>query len=203
MFAYNGLGREVFPKVGKLPISSIRAAHLRPVIKHIAERGAPTVAILVRQWCNQLFAYAVGEELCDSDPTALLKRSVKRPRVRCHPPLSWQEIPNFLNRVDNAGYRVTVIALRLMAFTYVRTAELRKAHRVEFDLDNAIWTVSAGGMKMRIPHIVPLSAQAVVLLKELHKLTDGGEVLFPSFRKPGTLISALFFLEPVYDLSEI
>jgi len=90
--------------VGKLPISSIRTAHLRPVIKHIAERGAPTVAILVRQWCSQLFAYAAGEELCDSDPTALLKRSVKRPRVRHHPPLSWQEIPNFLNRVDDAGY---------------------------------------------------------------------------------------------------
>jgi len=184
------LEREVFPKVGKLPISSIRTAHLRPVIKHIAERGAPTVAILVRQWCSQLFAYAAGEELCDSDPTALLKRSVKRPRVRHHPPLSWQEIPNFLNRVDDAGYRVTVIAVRLMALTYVRTAELRKAYWVEFDLDNALWTVPAGRMKMRTPHIVPLSAQAIVLLKELHKLTGGGEVLFPSFRKPGTVISA-------------
>jgi len=184
------LEREVFPKVGKLPISSIRTAHLRPLIKHIAERGAPTVAILVRQWCSQLFAYAAGEELCDSDPTALLRRSVKRPRVRHHPPLSWQEIPNFLSRVDDAGYRVTVIAVRLMALTYVRTAELRKAHWVEFDLDNALWTVPAGRMKMRTPHIVPLSAQAIVLLKELHKLTGGGEVLFPSFRKPGTAISA-------------
>lgn len=181
---------DVFPKVGKLPVSSIRTAHLRPVIKDVAERGAPTVAILIRQLCSQIFAYAAGEELCDSDPTALLKRSVKRPRVRHHPPLPWQEIPKFLSRVDDAGYRVTVIALRLMALTYVRTAELRKAHWSEFDLDSAMWTVPAGRMKMRDPHIVPLSKQAIVLLKELHTLTGGGKVLFPGFRKPGTVMSA-------------
>jgi hypothetical protein len=70
--------RDVFPKVGKLPISSVRTAHLRPLIQAIAERGAATVAILIRQWSSQLFAYAAGEELCDSDPTALLKRSVSR-----------------------------------------------------------------------------------------------------------------------------
>ncbi|MCK6399880.1 MULTISPECIES: tyrosine-type recombinase/integrase [Pseudomonadota] len=182
--------KDVFPKVGKLPISSVRTAHLRPLIQGVAERGAATVAILIRQWSSQLFAYAAGEELCDSDPTALLKRSVKRPRVRHHPPLAWQDIPKFLSRVDDAGYRVTVIALRLMALTYVRTAELRKAHWSEFDLDNAIWTVPAGRMKMRQPHIVPLSRQATVLLKELHTLTGGGEVLFPSFRKPGEVMSA-------------
>lgn len=184
------LENDVFPKVGKLPVSSIRTAHLRPVIKDVAERGAPTVAILIRQLCSQIFAYAAGEELCDSDPTALLKRSVKRPRVRHHPPLPWQEIPKFLSRVDDAGYRVTVIALRLMALTYVRTAELRKAHWSEFDLDSAMWTVPAGRMKMRDPHIVPLSKQAIVLLKELHSLTGGGKVLFPGFRKPGTVMSA-------------
>lgn len=184
------LEKDVFPKVGKLPISSIRTAHLRPIIQAVVDRGAPTVAILIRQWSSQLFVYASGQGICDSDPTALLKGSVKRPRVRHHPPLSWQEIPNFLGRVDEAGYRVTIIALRLMALTYVRTAELRKAHWSEFDLDNAIWIVPAGRMKMRDPHIVPLSKQAIGLLKELHTLTGGGEVLFPGFRKPGTVMSA-------------
>lgn len=182
--------RDVFPKIGKLPISSIRTAHLRPLIQGVAQRGAATVAILVRQWNSQLFAYAAGEELCDSDPTWLLRRSVKRPRVRHHPPLSWQEIPNFLSRVDEAGYRVTIIALRLMALTFVRTAELRKAQWSEFDLDNAIWIIPAGRMKMRDPHIVPLSNQAITLLKELHAFTGGSAMLFPSFRKPGKVLSA-------------
>ena len=184
------LEKDVFPKVGNLPISSIRPAHLRPLIQGVAERGAPTVAILIRQWCSQLFAYASAEDLCDQDPTALLKRSVKRPRVRHNPPLPWNEIPDFLNKVDESGYRATVIALRLMALTYVRTAGLRKAKWTEFDLKNAIWTVPAGRMKMRQPHIVPLSKQAIELLEELQKLTGGGEFLFPSFRKPGQVISA-------------
>lgn len=184
------LEKDVFPKVGNLPISSIRPAHLRPLIQGVAERGAPTVAILIRQWCSQLFAYASAEDLCDQDPTALLKRSVKRPRVRHNPPLPWNEIPDFLNKVDESGYRATVIALRLMALTYVRTAELRKAKWTEFDLKNAIWTVPAGRMKMRQPHIVPLSKQAIELLEELQKLTGGSEFLFPSFRKPGQVISA-------------
>lgn len=182
--------KDVFPKLGKLPFAAIRASHLRPLIQTVVDRGAPTVAILIRQWVSQLFVYASGQGICDSDPTALLRGTVKRPRVRHHPPLSWQEIPNFLSRVDDAGYRITVIALRLMALTYVRTAELRKAHWHEFDLDNAIWIVPAGRMKMRDPHIVPLSKQAIVLLKELHTLTGGGKVLFPGFRKPGTVMSA-------------
>lgn len=182
--------KDVFPNVGKLPFAAVKASHLRPIIQAVVERGAPTVAILIRQWVTQLFVYASGQGICDSDPTALLRGVAKRPRVRHHPPLSWQEIPNFLNRVDDAGYRITVIALRLMALTYVRTAELRKAHWSEFDLDNAIWIVPAGRMKMRDPHIVPLSKQAIVLLKELHTLTGGGEVLFPGFRKPGTVMSA-------------
>ncbi|VFR31896.1 Integrase [plant metagenome] len=182
--------KDVIPKLGKLPFAAIKASHLRPIIQSVVDRGAPTVAILIRQWCGQLFAYASGEGLCDNDPTALLRRSVKRPRVRHHPPLSWQEIPNFLNRVDEAGYRPTVIALRLMALTFVRTAELRKSMWLEFDLENAIWTVPAGRMKMRDPHIVPLSKQAVKLLKELHKLTGGGAALFPSYRKPNQVMSA-------------
>ena len=132
------LEKDVFPKLGKLPIGAIKASHLRPIIQGVVDRGAPTVAILIRQWSGQLFAYASGEGLCENDPTALLKRSVKRPRVRHNPPLSWQDIPKFLDNVDDAGYRTTVIALRLMALTFVRTAELRKAYWSEFDLDNAL-----------------------------------------------------------------
>lgn len=185
------LEKDVLPKIGKLPIGAIKASHLRPIIKGVVDRGAPTVAILIRQWCGQIFALASGEGGCDSDPTALLKRSVKRPRVRHNPPLSWTEIPDFLNRMDeDGGYRTTILALRLMALTFVRTVELRKAQWPQFDPDNAIWTIPAERMKMRQPHIVPLSKQALVALKELHALTGGGDALFPSYRKPGQVMSA-------------
>jgi hypothetical protein len=121
------LEKDVFPRIGKLPISSIRAPHLRPIIKDVAARGAKTVAILIRQWCGQIFSYAAAQGLCEYDPAALLKGLVKRPQVRHNPPLTWAEIPDFLNRVDNeGGYQTTVLALKLMALTYVRTVELRK-----------------------------------------------------------------------------
>lgn len=181
----NYFEKDVFPKIGKLPFEAIKTSHLRSIIQDVVERGAPTVAILIRQWCGQLYAYASGAGICDNDPTAVLKRSVKRPRVRHHPPLSWTDIPDFLNRLDeDGGYRTTVLALRLMALTFVRTVELRKAHWREFDLNSAIWIVPPERMKMRQPHIIPLSKQALVALQELYKLTGGGEVLFPSYRKP-------------------
>jgi integrase len=77
-----------------------------------------------------------------------------------------------------------------MALTYVRTVELRKASWEEFDLDNAMWSIPSERMKMRRPHLVPLSRQAVAALRELHALTGGGKVLFPSYRKPGQVMSA-------------
>jgi len=185
------LEKDVFPRIGKLPISSIRAPHLRPIIKDVAARGAKTVAILIRQWCGQIFSYAAAQGLCEYDPAALLKGLVKRPQVRHNPPLTWAEIPDFLNRVDNeGGYQTTVLALKLMALTYVRTVELRKASWEEFDLDNAMWSIPSERMKMRRPHLVPLSRQAVAALRELHALTGGGKVLFPSYRKPGQVMSA-------------
>lgn len=187
----NYLKKDVFPKIGKLPITAVKAAHMRAIIKEVVGRGAPSVAILIRQWCGQIFVHASGEGICDDDPTALLKRSVKRPRVRHNPPLTWAEVPGFLNRLDqDGGYRTTVLALRLMALLFVRTIELRKAQWREFDLDNAVWTIPEGRMKMRRPHIVPLSKQAIVALKELQAITGGGEALFPSYRKPGQVMSA-------------
>lgn len=187
----NYLEKDVYPKIGKLPISTIRAPHLRPIIKEVANRDAKTVAILIRQWAGQIFSYAAAQGLCEFDPAALLKGLVKRPQVRHNPPLKWEEIPDFLNRVDEeGGYRTTVLALKLMALTFVRTVELRKASWSEFDLDAAIWTIPAERMKMRRPHMVPLSVQTLAALYELQALTGGGKVLFPSYRKPGQVMSA-------------
>lgn len=185
------LGKDIFPSIGKLPISSIKASHLRPLIQAISDRGAKSVAVLVRQLCGQIFCWAATQGLCDYDPTSLLKGLVKRPRVRHNPPLSWAEIPEFFAKLDGwAGYRTTVIALRLMALTFVRTVELRKATWDQFDLEAALWTIPAKHMKMRRAHIVPLSKQTVSILKELQLLTGGGKILFPNYRKPKEIMSA-------------
>ena len=181
----NFLGADVFPYVGKLPIRNVTAAHLLEIIRRIEGRGASTVALLVRQWSSAIFRYAVATLRAESDPAAALRGAIHRPKVKHHKPLTKGQIKDFTAALENyGGYRTTVIALRLILLTFVRTGELRKAFWAEFDLDNAEWRIPAERMKMREPHIVPLSRQAVILLRELQTYTGGRAMLFPNYRRP-------------------
>lgn len=185
------LAADVFPFVGKLPIRSVSAAHLLEIIRRIEGRGAETVALLVRQWSSAIFRYAVATLRADVDPAAALKGAIHRPKVEHRKPLSREQIADFAKALDEyGGYRTTVIALRLMLLTFVRTVELRKAEWSEFDLDRAEWRIPAERMKMREAHIVPLSKQAVELLRELHTHTGGRAILFPNYRDPKECMTA-------------
>lgn len=185
------LGADVFPYIGKLPIRLVTSAHLLEIIRRIEGRGAATVALLVRQWSSAIFRYAVATLRADSDPAAALRGAIHRPKVRHHKPLSRDQIGEFTKRLEQyGGYRTTVIALRLMLLTFVRTVELRKSEWVEFDLDGAEWRIPAERMKVREPHVVPLSKQSVALLRELHTYTGGRGYLFPNYRRPNDCMTA-------------
>lgn len=182
---------DVFPYVGKLPIRSVTAAHLLEIVHRVEGRGAETVALLVRQWCSAVFRYAVATLRADGDPAAAIKGAITRPKVVHSKPLSREQIVALVKALDGyAGYRTTVIALRLKLFTFVRTIELRAAEWPEIDLDRAEWRIPAERMKMREPHIVPLSRQVLELLRELHTLTGGQRWLFPNYRRPTTCMTA-------------
>lgn len=182
---------DVFPHVGKLPIRSVTSAHLLEIIRRIEARGAETVALLVRQWSSAIFRYAVATLRADSDPASALRGAIHRPKVEHHKPLSRSQIVEFARALERyGGYRTTVIALRLMLLTFVRTVELRKAEWAEFDLDGAEWRIPAERMKMREPHVVPLSMQAVNLLRELRSYTGGRGLLFPNYRRPAECMTA-------------
>jgi integrase len=174
-----------------LPMRSIGAAHLLEIIKRAEKRGAATVAILLRQWFSAIFCYAVATLRADSDPAAALKKAIHRPKVQHAKPLARSDIPAFMKALEAyGGYRTTNIAMRLLMLTFVRTSELRGAEWTEFDLFRGEWRIPAERMKMREPHIVPLSAQAVELLRELHTLTGGQRFLFPNYRRPKTCMTA-------------
>jgi integrase len=182
---------DVFPYVGNLPIRNVTAAHLLEIVRRIEGRGAETVALLVRQWASAIFRYAVATLRADADPAAALKGAIHRPKVEHHKPLSRDQIADFVKALDSyGGYRTTVIALRLMLLTFVRTVELRGALWTEIDLDRAEWRIPAERMKMREPHLVPLSRQAVELLRELHTYTGGRGFMFPNYRNPKTCMPA-------------
>lgn len=186
-----GMEADVFPYIGSLPIRNVTAAHLLEILGRVEGRGAASVALLVRQWASAIFRYAVATLRADTDPASALKGAIHRPKVEHHKPLSRDQVADFVKALDTyGGYRTTVIALRLMLLTFVRTVELRAAHWAEFNLDRAEWRIPAERMKMREPHIVPLSRQAVELLTELHTHTGGRSFLFPNYRNPKTCMTA-------------
>ena len=185
------MASDVFPQIGALPIKQVTAAHVLSIMKKTEARGAETIAILIRQWCSAVFRYAVANLQADGDPAAALKGAVVRPKVKHHAPLSAKQIPAFVTALGKfGGYRTTAIAIELLLLTFVRTVEMRKATWSEFDLEAALWRIPAERMKMKTEHLVPLSSQAVALVKELHEWTGGRNYLFPNYRAPKSCMTA-------------
>lgn len=185
-----GMRVDVYPEIGSIPIKQITAAHILKIIKDVESRGAPTVAILIQQWCSAIFSYAVVNLKADFNPVAAIRGVVDRPTVKHNASLLPKEIPLLVSKLrEFGGYRTTTIAIELLMLTFVRTAELRKAEWCEFDFDKAVWLIPAHKMKMRRAHIVPLSKQAISLLMELKEWTGNRPVLFPNYRNPKTCMT--------------
>lgn len=156
------LEQNAFPKIGRLPIRNVTAAHLLEILQAMERRGAETYALQLRQWCSAIFRHAVVTLRADGDPAAALKGAIQRPQVNHSKPMSAGQIGDFKARLTKyGGNRTTVIAMRLMLYTFVRTVELRKAPWAEFDIVAAEWKIPPERMKKRRLHVVPLARQAV------------------------------------------
>lgn len=185
-----GLREDISPVIGSVPIRSVSSSQCLQIVKDTKKRGAATVALLLQQWMGAVFRYAIAHQLASMDPTYAIRGAVKREPVQHHKPLALKEIPALLTQLQTyGGYRATVIAMRLLMLTFVRPGELRGAKWAEFDLDEALWRIPKERMKMGEAHIVPLSSQAVTLLRELHTLTGGRDWLFPNLRSPDTCMT--------------
>ncbi|MCF1440597.1 tyrosine-type recombinase/integrase [Ralstonia nicotianae] len=191
---------DIFPVLGQRPISEIQAPELVRMTKTIEERGALDIAKRSLQTCSQIFRYAIAHGLATRNPATEIRPSdilVSR-RKQNYARVDAKELPALLRHIEvYQGSSVTRMAMKLMAMTFVRTSELIGARWEEFDLDNARWDIPAERMKMKSPHIVLLSRQAVTLLRMLHTLTGHRDLLFPGerdFKKPmsnNTILKAL------------
>jgi integrase len=185
------LERDISPDIGALPMRSVLTSHLLPLLRRVEERGAHSIAALGRGYLGAIFRYGIASGKADLDPAAGLARALEKPATQHHQPLEPTDIAPFFEKLDSdGGNRPTIIAVRLMAYTFARTVELRGAPWTEFDLDGADWRLPAQRMKMRRPHIVPLSRQAVELLEELRELTGRQKWLFPNVRRPAQFMGA-------------
>ncbi|MBY4596701.1 tyrosine-type recombinase/integrase [bacterium BD-1] len=176
---------DVFPEIGGLPIRAVTSAQVLAILKEIEKRGAPSIALLVRQWVSAIYRYAVATLRADVDPASALRGAVRKPKTQHKRPLTKKELALFLAKLEESqsGLQVST-ALHLLLLTFVRPGEVRGARWKEFDLDAAEWRIPAERMKMREPHIVPLSRQAVRLLRTLREETGNRPQLFPNARDP-------------------
>lgn len=194
------LEADVFPEIGALPVGKVKAPMLLALAKKVEARGANDLARRAYQVAGQVLRYAVGHGFIEHNPAAsvrpadVLKPKVERNLARLDP----REVPELLRKIDvYDGHPRTRLAIQLMALTFVRTSELIGAKWDEFDLKAKQWRIPAERMKMKSPHIVPLSRQTLELLEALKPLCNGG-LLFPGERdheKPmsnNTILYALY-----------
>ena len=175
---------DVFPWIGKRPISAIKAPELLGILRRVENRGAIDTAHRVLQNCGQIFRYAIATGRAERDCAADLRGALAPAKGKHFAAITEPKaIGNLLRTIDcYHGSVVTKCAMRLAPLVFVRPGELRKAEWKEIDFGTATWNIPAARMKMREAHIVPLSRQAVTILKELKPLTDEGQFLFPSAR---------------------
>jgi integrase len=174
----------VFPWLGARPIKAITAPELLAILRRIESRGANETAHRALQVCGRVFRYAIATGRAERDPSRDLSGALapiqERHFASITEPLAVGEL---LRAIDAyKGAFVTRCALRLAPLVFVRPGELRAAQWAEFDFDKAEWRIPASRMKARVQHIVPLSTQAVAILRELQPLTGRFPFAFPSVR---------------------
>lgn len=185
------LETDVFPFLGERPVAELKTRDLLLPLRKVEERGALDLAGRIRQHISGVMRYAVQSDLIDANPAGDMAGAIAVRKAKHRPALPLEEIPELLKRIDGyPGRAITVLALRFTLLTFVRSSELRFLRWEEIDFERATWTIpadreeiegvkfSARGAKMREPHIVPLSRQAIATLETLKKLTGRFDLVF-------------------------
>ncbi|GAA3758544.1 tyrosine-type recombinase/integrase [Terriglobus aquaticus] len=183
------LERDVFPALGPRPISEITPPEILQVLRRIEKRTVETAHRAMRS-CGQIFRYGIATGRCTTDPTRDLRGALSTDKGGSHFAATTEpkRLGQILTMLDAyPGTPVVRAALQLAPLVFVRPGELRKAEWSQFDLDEATWQFTSS--KTKQPHIVPLATQAVAILRELHKHTGGGRLVFPGARSSGRPMS--------------
>ncbi|MDH0639055.1 integrase arm-type DNA-binding domain-containing protein [Pseudomonas sp. GD03860] len=196
------LDKDLIPALGAMQIGDIRRAHTMAAVQRVEERGALHVAEKCRGWLNEIFRYAIARGLIEVNPAGDLDVvAALQPPVQHNPALRRHELAELLNAIEqsNAGMLVKG-AIRLMLLTMVRTIEARRAKPHQFDLEHGLWTIPPDDVKQlqsRVrtesgevpPYLVPLSRQAVEVVREVMNVTGKCKLLFTGRNNPSQIMS--------------
>lgn len=181
---------DVFPFIGHKPVNKITRLDVLQALQKIEARGALDVAKRVNQYCAGIFDYALLIGLCEMNPAMGLSKAIKSQAVTHRAYLKEKELPEFLTKLEAyRGRPLIKFALQLLMLTFVRPGELRGARWDEINEDKAEWRIPAARMKMRRDHYVPLSSQALDVIKQIRKISGTCELLFPGIKNSQTPIS--------------
>lgn len=178
------LENDVFPELGKLPLAAIDARSVLAVLRRVEQRGALETAHRIRTVVGQVFAYAIALDLTDRNPAASLAKVLPTPEVRHMAAITDpKQVGGLLRAIDAyTGSDVVRWALQLAPLVFLRPGELRQLEWREVDLDRAEISIPSERMKLRVPHLVPLSRQATEILTAAKAFTGDGRYVFPSER---------------------
>ncbi len=195
------LEKHILPKLGHRPIADITPPEVLAMLRVIEEKGTLETAQRAMQICGQIFMYAIATGRAVRNPVPDLRGALKTPVVKHRSYLKENELPAYLKTLEAYdGDPQTKLALRFLLLTFVRSGELRAARWSEIDWDKAEWRIPPERMKMREPHVVPLSKQALAVLRELEKHSGNREFIFPNQRNPATFMSENTMLFALYRM---
>lgn len=198
----SALANNLYPQIGSMPVKSITVPVIREALLLMEKRGARVALRKVRMWASLIFRYAIATGRAEVDPAAPLRGTFQAHQPRRFAALTKpEELGQLLADIDTYdGSIVTRLALKILAYTFVRTGELRGAVWSEFDFSKEIWTIPAGRTKTRAPHVVPLSRQVIHVLMELKQITGRTRWVFPSERRSEQAMSENTILYALYRL---
>lgn len=199
--AQHRLEKYAFPKLGNRPVADIKAPEVLAMLRAIEKNGTLVTARRIMQRCAQIFMYAIATGRAERNPVPDLRGALKTPVVKHRAYLEAKDLPDFLKKLDAYdGNLQTKLALRLLLLTFVRTTEQRGAYWKEIDWDKAEWRIPSARMKMKELHIVPLSRQAIAVLRDLEALSGDRDFIFPNHHNPKTFMSENTMLFGLYRM---
>ncbi|MCI1898965.1 MAG: tyrosine-type recombinase/integrase [Enterobacter sp.] len=192
------MNNHIFPVIGHLPISELKPRHFIDLLKGIEQKGLLEVAARTRQHMCNIMRHAIHQELIENNPAANLDGIIAAPVKHHYPALPLERLPELWTRIENyqQGRELTRLAVSLTLHLFIRSSELRFARWSEIDFRNKIWTIpatreaiigvrySGRGAKMRTPHIVPLSRQSIIILKQIRDISGHQVLVFPGDHNP-------------------
>ena len=176
----------IFPSIGMIPLVEIQPMMMLGCLQKI-EKTAPDLSRRMKALCSHVFKYAMATGRAERDPTYGLEAAMKKFKRGHYAAVSVDEFPEFLACLKGYESRVnrqTFLALQLLLLTFVRTCELVEAKWDEINFKDQMWVIPAERMKMKLPHVVPLSRQSLAIFRELKTLNLGREFILPGYYHP-------------------